>query len=146
MESVRLLHQVTRRAALAALLAFASVHAAANELETDPAVLAAQSWLASIDAGQYQNAWEDAADGFHFGASRELWEKNLRAVREPRGTVVTRAVKEAKFTKSSYSDPGSFVEIQFETRFQKGAPVSRERVSVIRKMDGSWKVTSYRIR
>ncbi len=145
MESVGVLHQVTRRAALAAFL-LASLLGVASELETDPAVLAAQSWLASIDAGEYQNAWEDAADGLHFGASREQWEKNLRAAREGRGAVVARAVKEARFTKSSYSDPGSFVEIQFETRFQKRAVPAREKVSVIRKMDGSWKVSSYRIK
>ncbi len=59
---------------------------------------------------------------------------------------MSRAVKEAKFTKSSYSDPGTFVEIQFETRFEKRTTPSREIVSAIRKLDGSWKVSSYRIK
>jgi opacity protein-like surface antigen len=133
------------RGTLAALLAAFAIHAAASELETDPAVLAAQSWLASIDAGQYQQGWEDAADSLRVGATREQWEKKLRRARDDRGPVLSRQVKHAKFTKSSYSDPGTFVEIQFETRFEKH-PASRESVSAIRSMDGSWKVSSYTIK
>jgi len=136
---------VTLRAALAALLGAVSLLASASELDTDPAVLAAQSWLASIDAGQYQQGWEDAADSMHVGATREQWEKNLRRARDVRGPILSRQVKHAKFSKSSYSDPGSFVEIQFETRFEKRL-VSRETVSAIRVMDGSWKVSSYTIK
>jgi opacity protein-like surface antigen len=145
MEGVGILDQVTARVALAVLLALASVQAAAGELDTDPAVLAAQSWLASIDAGQYQQGWEDAADSLRVGATREQWEKNLRRARGDRGPMLSRQVKHAKFTKSSYFDPGSFVEIQFETRFEKRL-VSRETVSAIRVMDGSWKVSSYTIK
>lgn len=145
MEGFGVLHQVTRRAALAGFFLAVSLQGAAGELDTDPAVLAAQSWLASIDAGQYQQGWEDAADSLHIGATREQWEKNMRRAREERGPVLKREVKHAKFTKSSYSDPGSFVEIQFETRFEKRL-VSRETVSAIRAMDGSWKISSYTIR
>ena len=136
---------MTRRAAIAALLALAAFAAAARELDTDPAVLAAQSWLRTIDAGQYQAGWEDAADSMRVGNTREQWEKNVRRLRDDRGNVVSRDVKEAKYTKSSYGDPGTFVEVQFETRFEKRA-VSREIVSAIRAMDGSWKVSSYRIK
>jgi Protein of unknown function (DUF4019) len=136
---------VTRiRAALAALALFAAPATFAGELDTDPAVLAALSWLKTIDAGQYQAGWEDAADSFRIGNTREKWEAGLRKSRDARGAVASRKVTHAKFTKSSYSDPGSFVEIQFETRFEKQA--SRETVSTIRAFDGTWKVSSYRIR
>jgi hypothetical protein len=136
---------VTFRAALAAVLAAVSFEAAAGELDTDPAVLAAQSWLASIDAGQYQQGWEDAADSLHVAATREQWEKQLRRARDERGAMLSRAVRHARFTKSSYSDPGSFVEIQFVTRFEKRI-ASLETVSAIRVMDGTWKVSSYTIK
>jgi hypothetical protein len=136
---------VRARAALAAILAVLSLGGTARELDTDPAVLAAQSWLASIDAGRYQQGWEDAADSLRIGTTREQWEKGLRTARDTRGKMVSRDIKEAKYTKSSYSDPGTFVEIQFDTRFEKRA-LSRETVSAIRAMDGSWRVSSYRIK
>jgi hypothetical protein len=79
------------------------------------------------------------------GATREQWEKRVRSAREPKGAVLSRKVTHAKFSKSSYSDPGSFVEIQFETRFEKRL-VSLETVSAIRVMDGSWRVSSYKIK
>jgi hypothetical protein len=126
------------------MLAFAAPVAPAGQLDTDPAVLAALSWLANIDAGQYQVGWEDAADSFHVGITRERWEAELRKSRDAKGAVASRKVVHARYTKSSYSDPGSFVEIQFETRFEKRA--SSETVSTIRSFDGTWKVTSYRIR
>ena len=131
------------RAVLAALV-IAAPSAWAAELDTDPAVLAAQSWLASIDAGQYQAGWEDAADSFRVGTTRERWEAALRKSRDAKGAVASRKVVHAKFSKSAYSDPGSFVEIQFETRFANLA--SSETVSAIRTFDGTWRVSSYRIR
>jgi opacity protein-like surface antigen len=132
------------RAALAALFVLAASPAWAGELDTDPAVLAARSWLATIDAGQYQMGWEDAADSLHVGTTRERWEAALRKSRDAKGAVASRKVVHAKYSKSSYSDPGSFVEIQFETRFEKRG--FTESVSAIRTFDGSWKVSSYRIR
>jgi hypothetical protein len=132
------------RAALAAFFVFAVPATFAGELDTDPAVLAAQSWLATIDSGQYQAGWEDAADSFRVGITRERWEAALRKARDAKGEVTSRKVVHAKYTKSSYSDPGSFVEIQFDTRFKNRA--SGEIVSAIRTFDGSWKVSSYRIR
>ncbi len=122
---------------------FAASGAIAGELDTDPAVLAAVSWLTSIDAGQYQAGWEDAADSFRVGNTREQWEANLRKDRDAKGAVASRKVVHAKYTKASYNDPGSFAEIEFETRFEKRA--STETLSAIRTLDGSWKVSSYRI-
>ncbi len=142
MEGIGVLHQV-RAVALAAFLAFAAPAALAGELDTDPAVLAALSWLASIDAGQYQAGWEDAADSFRVGTTREQWEAALRKTRGASGAVASRKVVHARYAKSSYSDPGSFAQIEFETRFEKRA--LSERVSTIRTYDGSWKVSSYRI-
>ncbi|HUL57285.1 MAG TPA: DUF4019 domain-containing protein [Usitatibacter sp.] len=144
MEGRGLLHQVGLAAA-AALLAVAAPGARSGELDTAPAVLAAQSWLASVDAGRYADAWEDAADGLHVGTTREQWEKGLRRVRESAGALVSRRVVYAKYTKSSYGDPGSFAEIRFEARFEK-RPAARETLSVILGFDRAWKVSSYRIR
>jgi len=127
------------------MLCAAAFGACAGELDTSPAVLAAQSWLASLDAGRYDEAWEDAADGLHVGATREQWEQGVRRARDPAGALVSRHVVHARFTKSSYNDPGSFAEIQFDARFQK-RPAARETVSVILGFDGSWKVSSYRFR
>ena len=71
------------------------------------------------------------------------WEAALRKSREAKGAVASRKVVHAKYTKSSYSDPGSFVEIQFETRFESGVHRIGERDPFVR---WSWKVSSYRIR
>jgi hypothetical protein len=125
-------------------LAFAAL-ASASELETDPAVTAALSWLATIDAGQYDSAWDDAADSLHVGTTREAWAAAMSRTRGARGTLESRKVVHARFTKSSYGDPGSFVEIEFESRFEK-APLAHETVSALRTFNGDWKASSYRVR
>ena len=151
MEGRGVLDQVRLRAGAAVIVAFAAIlslaapRARAGELDTAPAVLAAQSWLASVDAGRYDDAWEDAADGLHVGTTRDQWEKGVRRMRDAGGALVSRRVVSGKYTKSSYNDPGSFAEIRFQTRFEK-RPAAHETVSVILGFDGSWRVSSYRVR
>ena len=130
------------RFAFAVLAAFAVY---AGELDTSPASMAVLSWLATVDAGDYAQSWEDAAKLLHATATREQWEGTMRKVRAPKGAVLGRRVKYARYTQDSPTDPGHFVEIEIETRFEKQARAT-EIVTALVTADGTWKVSGYTIK
>jgi len=132
--------------ALAAGIVFVLPNAArGGELDTDPAVLAALSWLATVDAGHYAQSWEDAAESTRTAIPRQQWEDGLRKTRGTRGEVGSRKVKRANFQKDSFDDAQGFVEIEFETRFGNRPP-SLEVVRALPARDGTWKVAGYTIK
>lgn len=134
-----------RAVAAIAVLALSLPGAFAGELDTDPAVLAARSWLSTVDAGQYAESWDDAAETLHIVITRDAWESSLRSVRAPKGAALERKVRRAVYQQSSYNDAGQFVQIEIETRFEK-RPGSVETVTASRSRDGTWRVAGYTIR
>jgi len=134
-------------AALVAAAALAARALAADEdVDTAPALRAAQSWLAEVDAGAYGKSWDDAADLFQATTTRGEWEKGLAAARAPLGAVIARKLRSARYMKDLPDAPaGEYVVIVYDTRFEN-RPVAMEAVTPVRGKDARWRVSGYFVR
>jgi hypothetical protein len=130
-------------AALAAAAAFAADEQA---LDLKPALAAAQSWLATLDAGRFDDTWEDAAPIFKEGEPQSKWTPAVQAAREPLGRVISRKVRSMRYMNTlPNAPPGDYLIIEFETHFEK-RPLTVETVTPMRSGSGAWKVAGYFIR
>lgn len=147
MKALRSVAALALAAALVAAAARLSAALAADDdVDTAPALQAAQSWLAEVDAGAYGKSWDDAAALFQGAMPREKWEKSLVAVRQPLGAVVARKLRAGRYMKEVPGAPaGDYVVIDFDTRFEN-RPIAVETVTPMRDKDGRWKVAGYYIR
>src|SRR4051794_41018928 len=94
--------EAKRFTAMVALAMQVSVSAPVLAQQT-PEVLAVQSsdaWLAVTDSGKYANSYDQTAQLFKKGVTRDQWHKSIHALRDPLGKVRSRTAKGAKFTKS----------------------------------------------
>jgi len=127
-------------------LAFADEDAAPVTAEQQPAVDAAQNWLAGIDAGAYAKSWDGGSAYFRGAVSQKDWETALTAFRKPLGALGSRRVTKAKSLTSLAGAPdGTYVVMEFATSFAKKKEAF-ETVCFSREADGSWRAAGYFIR
>ena len=126
---------------LTALVLFVAPAHAQDAERITGAQAAAKSWLALVDTGEYSQSWEQAAGLFQAAVSKPNWQSSVKNVRLPLGSLKSRTIKSATFTRSLPGAPdGEYVVIQYESRFEnKEAAI--ETVSPLREKDGSWKVS-----
>ena len=130
-------------AALVGIAAAVRTGAADEELDTAPAMAAAQSWLATVDAGRYGQSWEDAASWFREKLAREKWEAIVEPVRGQAGNLVARKLRMARYTRELPNAPaGEYVVIQYDARFERIAHAV-ETVTPMKDSDGTWRVAGY---
>ena len=113
---------------------------------TQAANSAAQTWLATIDQGDYAESWTNAAAGFQSAITSEKWVDAVQQVRQPLGSLISRKIISAQ-EMSSLPDAldGRYIVMQFETSFtNKKSAV--ETVTFMLKKDGQWKAAGYYIR
>jgi hypothetical protein len=110
------------------------------------AQLAAEGWLALVDAGNYPQSWTEAAAVFKGAIDQPGWAKAIGGTRGPLGKVVSRTVKSAKYATSLPGAPdGEYVVIKFDASFaNKQSAV--ETVTPMKQPDGRWRVSGYFIR
>jgi len=126
-----------------AVLAGASLSAEAPEAA---AQAAAESWLKTVDAAEYQASWEQAAKLFKGAVTREQWVQAVKGTRAPLGKLVSRKVKSSHYTEKVPGAPdGKYVILQFETVFENKASAV-ETVTPMLDPDGVWRVSGYYIR
>ena len=133
-------------AATAVLLLLAGPCAADEKTAIAQAQSAATSWLALTDGAKYGQSWDDAASAFKAAVTKANWESALKGVRAPLGSVTSRKLRGATFTRKLPGAPdGEYVVIQFDTQFaNKAAAV--ETITPTREKDGSWRVSGYFIK
>jgi hypothetical protein len=103
-------------------------------------------WLGLTDAGEYSRSWEQAAGYFQSKVTKAAWESAVRAARSPLGSVNSRKLKSAVFTRTIPGAPdGEYVVIQYDTTFEHNAN-AKETVTPLREKDGTWKVSGYFIK
>ena len=134
-------------AGLSFILALAAMTATAgDEQDVSQAVVAAELWLAVIDAGKYGEGWERAASTFQKGITKDQWEQAVGNARAPIGLVKSRIlVKSAGTPKVTTLPVGDVVVLQFTSAFEKLAPAI-ETITPFRETDGTWKVSGYYIK
>jgi hypothetical protein len=129
------------------VLAFAApIPSIAADKPEKEAQAAAEQWLALIDAGQFAESWQATASVFQAAVSQPQWKSSLESVRKPLGTLVSRKLKSAKYSKKLPGAPdGEYVVLQFTTSFtNKNGAV--ETVTPMLDQDGKWKVSGYFIK
>jgi hypothetical protein len=106
----------------------------------------AGSWLEEIDAGKYAEAWDQAAPIVQTAVTKTDWEKALKVARTPLGSLKSRKLKSATFTKTLPGAPdGQYVVILYETQFENKASAT-ETVTPALDKEGKWKVSGYYIK
>ena len=119
---------------------------AASPGKEKAAVVAAQKWLALIDADNYADSWNEAAGYFRAAVNQEKWEQSLQAVRTPLGKIISRKVKSKVYQTSVPGAPdGEYVIIQFQTSFQNKKSAI-ETVTPMLDKDGQWRLSGYFIK
>lgn len=115
-------------------------HAAAKE----KAKTAAQSWLARVDADEFEASWEEASPLLQRRIERADW---IRSAEQLRDTIKT--VSDRTLTATRYRDslqraprPGPAVLLKYRSTFEAG-PVDELIVTV--RADTTWKVAGYQV-
>ena len=100
--------------------------------------LAAESWLALLDAGEYGKAWDQGAKAFREKVTREQWIEGLPKTRGPLGTMKSRRAEFASFKPTMPGMPnGEYVTVRFSTNFENRED-AQELVSLVLE-NGVWR-------
>ncbi len=115
--------------------------------EPDAAARAAvESWLALVDGQQYAESWQTAGTFFKHAVTEQKWDEAAKAARVPLGSLTSRTMKSATFTRTLPGAPdGNYVVFQFETTFEHKA-AALETVTAVHEADGKWRVVGYFVR
>jgi hypothetical protein len=120
--------------------------------DADPkqvAVAAIQAWLKEIDAGQFNQSWNDAAGTFQKALTSQRWVAISNAVRTQLGKCSNRtlasAVPQTQVPSPTGVQKGNFVVAQFDSSFEN-LKSATETVCAEKTPDGSWKVDDYYIK
>ncbi|MBV9672301.1 MAG: DUF4019 domain-containing protein [Verrucomicrobia bacterium] len=106
----------------------------------------AEQWLSLIDAGEYLQSWQTAAEYFQRAMPREQWSRTLNAVRKPLGSLISRKIRSAKYTRSLPGAPdGEYVILRFQTSFANKLDAI-ETVTPMLEKEGQWRVSGYFIK
>lgn len=116
---------------------------AKDQQAIDAAKVAAEQWLALLDAGQYKASWEQSAELLRKAVSVAQWEQGIRGARLPVGVFQQRALKASKYTTTMPGAPqGQYVVLQYASRFADRANAV-ETVTPMLQADGKWRVSGY---
>ena len=117
-----------------------------KDAEAHERMAAAQTWLAGIDAGNYEQSWKDAAKFFQTSITEAAWSGALAKARKPLGEMKSRKLLNAESAKSLPGAPdGEYVVMQFDTSFS-AKEKAVETVTFMKESDGTWKAAGYFIR
>ena len=118
----------------------------ADQSKEESAVSAAQAWLALVDAGKYQESWQQAAEFFKNAVDQNQWKSSMVAYRKPLGNVLSRNLMFKKYTHTLPGAPdGEYVVIQYKASFENKASAV-ETVTPMLDTDGIWRVSGYYIK
>lgn len=118
----------------------------AYNAEESAAVACAESWLALVDAGNYQESWQQAAQFFKDAAPEAEWAPMASSAREQLGKLFKRTLKFKQYATSLPGAPaGEYVVIQYLTIFEN-EPLVGELITPMKDSDGNWRVSGYFIK
>ena len=129
-----------------ALVVCAGAFAQSEDAKRRVAEQSAQGWLKVVDAGKFEQSWNEASTFFKSAVTQEKWNQALQQVRTPLGTASNRSSMGSMYQTDLPNAPkGEYVVMQFKTDFAKtGAAI--ETVSVMLDSDGKWRVAGYFIK
>jgi Protein of unknown function (DUF4019) len=112
------------------------------EDEVDQALAASKSWIAQIDAGDYETSYSFACDAMRDKVPQDRWAEVLKALRVPWGTVLDRKQTSHIYRPNGVPGlPGECMVITYNTSFRKMDQAVEE---VILKWEGGkWRGAGY---
>jgi hypothetical protein len=129
-------------ALVAILLALPAVLRADDASDLAEAVSAGQAWLAEIDAGHFDQSYNDGGSALHEKMTQDVWVKVLRTERPLLGKVVSRQ----EITRVRHGDglegvSGDFVVIGYRTNFE--SKQDELEYVVMKREFGGWRGVGY---
>lgn len=128
------------------LASCATQTAARQERRADEASAreAAARWLALLDSGDYETAYEWEAKDFRMTRTQKQFVRYMQARRAPFGNTLGRKIiGSAPAHKFAGVPEGNYVSVIFKTAFEKKRETA-ERVIIVKQPEG-WRVIDYRI-
>jgi len=115
---------------------------ASAEDQIDKAVVASQTWVALIDAGQYDESYAFGCGAMHDKVPQDRWAQVLKALRTPWGPVVSRKQISHIYKPNGYEGSGGeYMVITYDTSFQKLGAATE--VVVLKWDGGKWRGAGY---
>ena len=114
---------MSRLARVAAALALALLVAAPAGATDGPLERASGSWLGLLDAGRFDDAWNEAAELLRRSVSRSELEDATRRLRESMGAVTSREAVTKDYHQDLNGVAGIFFTLRFRTRLADGRQV-----------------------
>jgi hypothetical protein len=134
---------------LAVVLLCVSVGYAQDSKEKDKieaAGKAAQAWLVSIDAGKYDQSWDEASALLKEKVTKEQWKQAMMSSRDPLGKSVSRKLERAQYTTRLPSAPDrEYVIIQYQSKYEKLESALDTAILTL-EMDGKWRIVGFLIK
>ena len=119
---------------------------AADQAAEKAARVAAESWLALIDSGQYAESWDEASPFFQSKVGKQEWIGMVQSARSSFGKLNKRVFGAAKYmTELPGAPDGKYVVIQFQALFEQKKKAV-ETITPKLAPDGKWRVSGYFIK
>ena len=110
------------------------------------AIQTARAWLELIDAGEYDQSWQEAALYVRNRVPKDDWQRSMQGARQPLGKLISRELKATHYTTSAPGAPdGEYVIIQYNSSFENKKSAV-ETVTPMLEQDGTWRVSGYYIK
>lgn len=103
------------------------------------------AWVAVIDAGKYEEAWDKGALTLKLRIPIKSWIAILEATRKPLGSVLSRNLVDQRTAQNPSGLPaGDYMVLIYRTDFatKKGVP---ELVTLVLESDGKWRGLTYQV-
>ncbi|MFZ1887402.1 MAG: DUF4019 domain-containing protein [Candidatus Binataceae bacterium] len=128
------------------IVAIAAGVRADEKADETAAQAVALRWLHEIDAGQYAQAWQQAAAPVKAATTADQFVRKMDETRALLGAVTSRKFESATYAPSlPGAPPGKYVVVVYATDFA-GRRAAKEIVTPMLEKDGHWRVSGYYIR
>ena len=132
---------------LIVMLAFALAACSQSNPEAErSAYEASKPWIASMDKGDYEKCWDEAAPWFRDKvASLDMWIAKAHETRDPLGEMKFRELRTTTYATNPIGAPdGEYTIVVYSSGWDAG--IIYETVSMQRQGDGSWGVVGYHVK
>src|SRR5437762_12853178 len=114
--------RLLRSLAIVAVLTTASAQGSNAETPEGAAEAAARVWLGLVDGGDYAKSWVTGAEYFRNSVLQAQWVTSVARVRGSLGSVKSRRLVSAKYTRSLHGAPaGEYAVTHFAASFEQRA-------------------------
>jgi hypothetical protein len=135
------------RIVMIVIAALCGVARMAIAADADPEALkGATAWLAIVDAGKYEESWNEAHSMFKAQVTKEQWAAGIKDLTTRLGKIKSRNLKETTPTKTlPQAPPGDYVVFIYDSAYEN-LPAAIDTVVTSKDKDGAWRVAGYFVR